>query len=107
MAGRIGSGILTLRGGVLLAIRPRRQTINHASETTTSRTTRPPETKDQLLRVAATARVPFCRVKARMISQVQSPDCPVKRFVEPRERRARSEHSSQDSRGELLSTSAV
>ena len=58
MAGRIGSGILTLRGGVLLAIRPRRQTINHASETTTSRTTRPPETKDQLLRVAATARRP-------------------------------------------------
>ena len=59
MAGRIGSGILMLRGGgVLLAIRPRRQTINHASETTTSRTTRPPETKDQLLRVAATARRP-------------------------------------------------
>ena len=56
MAGRIGSGILTLRGGVLLAIRPRRQTINHVSETTTSRATRPPETKDQLLRVAATAR---------------------------------------------------
>ena len=55
MAGRIGSGILTLRGGVLLAIRPRRQTITHEWETTISRAMHPPETKGQLLRVAAAA----------------------------------------------------
>ena len=41
--------------GVLLPIRPRRQTINHAPETTTSRAMHPPETKGQLLRVAAAA----------------------------------------------------
>ena len=41
--------------GVLLPIRPRRQTINHAPETTTSRALHPPETKGQLLRVAAAA----------------------------------------------------
>ena len=58
MAGRIGSGILTLRGGVLLAIRPRRHTVLHASEATFTRAMRPPETKGQLLRVAATARRP-------------------------------------------------
>ena len=59
-ASRLGgcAGAIVKYAGVLLAIRPRRQTINHASETTTSRATRPPETKDQLLRVAATARRP-------------------------------------------------
>ena len=46
---------MKLRRGVLLPIRPRRQTINHAPETTTSRAMRPPEMKGQLLRVAAAA----------------------------------------------------
>jgi hypothetical protein len=51
-----GPGGLLRYSGMLLPIRPRRQTINHAHETTTSRAMRPPETRGQLLRVAATAR---------------------------------------------------
>ena len=48
--------IVMLRGGLLPAIRPRRHTVVHASEATFTRAMRAPETKGQLLRVAAAAR---------------------------------------------------
>lgn len=57
-ASRLGgcAGAIVKYAGVLLAIRPRRRTVSYASETTFTRTMRPPETRGQLLRVAATAR---------------------------------------------------